>query len=211
MFSRHIFSADFEFQRYVELAARTKLNPLCLEITKDRFASINPDKHRRGKMAFRLTKQVRSLRVIDFGCDGTCIADVRTLASQPLVEYHHQLLTEFHPNFINSIVDASDWLLAGGRIKPGYHHYLALAIADGILFENFLPDDAQERSFLIERVLPSFDFLVAHFGVKPLIVRLFTKEQEQEPWIWQYPGEVYPLAHDLVTRRYSDSSDPYAS
>lgn len=193
--SRPIFSADLEFERFIQLASRAQLDPLCLELSKDRFVSQNPEKHRRGKMFFRFPKRNRTLRVIDFSCDGQRISDIHTLTGESLVEFHHRLFAHLHATHVNAVLDVSDWYLDAGQIKPGYVHQLALSIIDGILFENFFTNNDDERRFYEERVLPSMEHLVHLFGVKPLIVRLFEPHEEMERWIWQYPRDIYLLAY----------------
>ncbi len=91
--------------------------------------------------------------------------------------------------------------MTAGRISPRYLHYLSLSIVHGLLFDNFIAEDPEELRFIEERVMPSFTRAVEIFGVKPLIVRLFSPEEEKDSWIWQYPGEHYEKAFEMLRGR----------
>lgn len=143
---------------------------------------------------------------MDFNYDGRRFDEIPSLNGCSLVEFHHRLLAHAHPRLASRIRDASDWIFTASQISPRYLHLLSLAITDGVLFENFFMDDPEERRFMEERILPSFHRAIELFGVKPLIVRLFTPEEENTPICWQYPGELYPFARDLLngnTRNHS--------
>jgi len=195
---RPVFSADLEMERFAALSQQADLSPLCLEISKDRFASFNKEKYRRGKLTFRWPNRTRALRAMDFNYDGKRFDEIPSLDGCSLVEFHHRLLAHAHPLLANRVREASDWIFAASRISPRYLHLLSLAIIDGILFENFFMDDPEERRFMEERILPSFHRAIELFGVQPLIVRLFTPEEENTPICWQYPGELYPFTRDLL-------------
>ncbi len=197
-FVRPVFSADMEFERFAALSRQAGLTPLCLEIVKDRFVSFNAEKYRRGKLTFCWPNRTRALRAMNFNHDGKRFDEIPSLNDCSLVEFHHRLLAHAHPELASRIRDASDWIFAAGQIRPRYLHLLSLAITDGILFENFFLDDPEERRFMEERILPSFTRAIELFGVRPLIVRLFTPEEENEPICWQYPGELYLFARDLL-------------
>lgn len=197
--ARPLFSADLEFERFVELSRRISLLPLCLELTKDRFFHFNAEKYRRANLTFRWSNRSRALRVIDIQQDHEKpFTEINTWGEMRLVDFHHHLLNTFHPKAHTWLFDHSDWMFAANRHPPHYLQPLALAITDGVLFENYFLNDASERRFFTERVAPSIAHLIAVFGVKPLIVRLFTSEEENTPICWQYPGELYPFARDLL-------------
>lgn len=197
-FVRPVFSADLEFERFAALSRQAGLPPLCLEISKDHFYSFNHEKYRRGKLTFHWPNRTRALRVMDFNYDGRRFDEIPSLNGCSMVEFHHRLLAYAHPELADRVRDASDWIFAASQISPRYLHLLSLATIHGILFENFFMDDPEERRFMEERIFPSFTRAIELFGVKPLIVRLFTQEEENTPICWQYPGELYPFARDLL-------------
>lgn len=198
IFVRSLFSADLEFERFAALSQKTGLLPLCLEFSADRFYSFNREKYRRGKLTFCWSNRTRALRVIDFQCNGKRFDEIPSLDGCSMVEFHHRLLTHFHPKSACHVRDVSDWMSNVGQLPPRYLHLLSLAITDGVLFENFFLTDDEEHRFFEERVWPSFARAIELFGVKPLIVRLFTTEEEITPICWQYPGELYSFACDLL-------------
>lgn len=209
-FVRPVFSADLEVERFSALSRKTGLTPLCLEVSKDRFYSFNREKYRRGKLAFRWPNRTRALRVIDFQCNGQRFDEIPSLNGCSLVEFHHRLLAHVHPKLADRVREASDWIFAASQISPRYLHLLSLAITDGILFENFFLDDPEERRFMEERILPSFHRITELFGVKPLIVRLFSPEEENTPVCWEYPGELYPFARDLLNGGGKNQKAPFS-
>ncbi len=210
-FVRPVFSADLEFERFVTLSRQAELTPNCLEIVKDRFVSFNVEKYRRGKLTFCWPNRTRALRAMNFNHDGKRFDEIPSLNGCSLVEFHHRLLVHAHPELADRVRDASGWIFAAGQIPPRYLHLLSLAITDGILFENFFMDDPEERRFMEERILPSFTHATELFGVKPLIVRLFTPEEENMPICWHYPGELYEFARDVLNGSGQNHSSNRAS
>ena len=194
---RNVITPGLEFSRFMALARESGLRPLCLEYTRDKFAPQNPDKHMYGMMRFRLPGGDRRLKVVDF-CTmaGLPLDEVRCKSDQAIVDFHHQLLERVSPGRVP--VDISTWFREAAREQLYYLEYLSLFITSGILFENFFLDDPEERRFAEERMFPSLARVVEIYGVKPLIVRLFTPEEEREPWLWHYPGELYPVAKELL-------------
>ena len=194
---RNVITPGFEFMRFKALAQQSGLRPLCLEYRSDKFVSKNPDKHMLGVMRFRLLGSARRLRIVDFSTiEKLALDEVRCKNGLSLVDFHHQLLERACPGTVP--VDISSWFREASRQELYYLNYLSLFITSGILFENFFLDDAEERRFADERLFPSLARVVEIYGVKPLIVRLFTAEEESEPWLWQYPGELYPVAKELL-------------
>jgi hypothetical protein len=193
--SRPVITPGLDFMRFVEQAKQSKLRPLCLEYTRDKFVSKNPDKHMLGMMRFVQAESSRRLRVVDFGTmDGLPLDEVKCKNDQRLVDFHHQLLAHVSPDIVPT--DFSSWFRTASRGEFYYLEFLSLFITSGILFENFLLHDTEERYFAETRIFPSFNRVVEMYGVKPLIVRLFTPKEEREPTLWLYPGGLYPIARD---------------
>ena len=194
---RTVITPGREFSRFMALAQESGLRPLCLELLRDKFTSLNPDKHMLGMMRFSRHGGSSRLRVVEFNTmDGLPFNEVRCMNGQSLVDFHHQLLNRVSPGTVP--VDISTWFREGSRQELYYLEYLSLFITSGILFENFFLDDAEERRFAEERMFPSLARVVEMYGVKPLIVRLFTPEEEREQWLWHYPGELYSVAKELL-------------
>lgn len=135
---------------------------------------------------------------MNFGeMDGQRLCDLRLLNGMPLTEFHHALLQFAFPELKLILHDYSEWFTAACRPDFYYLHFLSLFIRGGILFENYLADDAEELRFAHERVLPSFAKAVELFGVKPLIVPLLPRDKESfadcERWD-SYAAELLPEA-----------------
>lgn len=197
--ARAVFTADDELECLLKMAQSVLLSPLCLELTRDRFVSINPDKHSLCKLTFRIGNQERKLRIIDFQkYDGKPFSEIQTLSGQSLIEFHHCLIRHAYPGCKFTFADFSDWLLSFGGEHFNYLPYLALFITQGILLENFLYGDELERKFTEERVIPAFAKITNIFGVKPLIVRAYNADEELDPKHWQYAESLYPFAKQLL-------------
>ena len=197
--ARAVFTADDELDRLLKISRSVLLAPLCIEFTKDRCVSRNPDKYSLCKLTFRVGTQEKKLRVIDFKeYDGKPFSEIRTLSGQSLIEFHHCLIAHAHPRCKLALTDSSDWLQSFSGFHVDYLPYLALFITQGILLENFLYQDELERKFTEERVLPAFAKIFEIFGVKPLIVRVYSAAEESDPKYWQYPEELYLFAKQLL-------------
>lgn len=94
----------------------------------------------------------------------------------------------------------SDWAKAVSGAHFDYVRLLALFVTDGILFENFRTDDEHEIAFTHGRTIPAFEKVERMFGVRPLIVRLFTDEEVADPKWWRYPDELYPVTKALLRK-----------
>lgn len=190
---RQLATPNFEFLRFSELAQEVDLNPLCLEYKSDKFCTRNPDKVFLGKMIFHNgtgrnggSKTV-STKVIDFeDNDMKSFKEIKTVWKEEFIAFHHRIISQDLDHI--QCKDNTAWFRKMGP-KPSeyYHHFLSFFICHGILFENFL-DDGDESVFTREIVRPAFHNISAHFGLKPLIVRLLPEETEADPyWCW-YPG-----------------------
>ncbi len=199
MFARYVVTPGVEFTRLQAMCRRSGLRPLALKFLDDKFVARNRDKHMLGMLRFRSGNGSRKLRTVNF-CrfEGKKLSKVQCLSGQSLPDFHHRLLEHAHPGALGDVVDFSAWFRASTRHDHYYLHWLSLFVTQGILFENFFLDDPEERRFMEERIWPSFTRALELFGVKPLIVRLFTPEEENTPICWQYPGELYPVARDLL-------------
>ncbi len=115
-----------------------------------------------------------------------------------MAQWHRALLRHVYPDMATGVVDISDWFAEASRGEFYYLRYLALFVHGGILFENFVAGDAEERRFARERVQPSFRRAVEIFGVPPLIVPLLPIESEQDDRWRRHRGELYQVALELL-------------
>lgn len=197
---RHIVTPTHEFDLFAATVHKTSLRPLFLEYQRDRFFAHNDDKYRLCKPAFTVRcNQVRSIRIMDFGhVEGRQLAELRTNGGWTLARWHHALHEQAHPGTAQHIVDCSDWFSTASQAEFYYLRYLGLFICHGILFENFVVHDAEELRFARERVLPSFARATELFGVRPLIVPLLPRENENGNHWRCHPGSLYNCALQLL-------------
>ena len=201
--SRQITSPNREFELFIATVKETGLPPLCIEQSQDVFCSRNRYKYRWCRPFFEVRlNQPRGLHLMqDSRFDGRKIADIRISNGMALTGFHHALLDLSFPNFQQNIRDYSDWYSSACHGEFFYLRYLALFICDGILFENFIFDDPEERRFTEERVMPSFEKAFEIFGVKPLIVSLAPLAIEAEERWHHHAGHLYYPAIKLVRGR----------
>jgi hypothetical protein len=195
---RPLATPNFETGRFLQIAAQTELFPVFLEMPEDRFVSFNPIKYALGKMTFHWKNHQRCLRVVDFHRDdGKRLSDISLQGGMRLIDFHRELIFKSMPIRNWMIDNISQWHSQWSANPPHYLHFLALAITSGILFENFLVNESEEKRLTLTKVVPSFLEAVKLFGERPLIVRLFGPEEEHDLSWSHYPGEVYSFARDL--------------
>ena len=179
--NRDIATPDNEFREFIRKAYRIGLSPLVSEYSDDKFVGINPDKLSLAKMAISTGRDknggalFRYITVIDYPKhDGKKFSEIITLWGEQFVSFHHRLLRLHFPDV--EVFDNSEWLKSkGDGARDFYPYELGLCICHGVLFEDFLISGAEKR-FCEDVVMPTFDKLVAMFGIKPLIVPLLSKQ-----------------------------------
>ena len=198
--TRHISTPDHEFELFASTVSATGLQPLCTEFADDIFMACNRDKYHLCRPFFEIRpNHYRAPRITDFGqLEGQRLCDFELFNGMSLPEFHHALLRCAFPGFERHLRDYSKWFSASQRNGDSYLHYLALFICDGILFENFLSDDREERRFVRERVMPCFIKNLETFGVKPLIVPLLPRESENDEHWRAHPGALHSVALNLL-------------
>lgn len=199
---RQVVTGDYEFSRFIALTEEIGLPPLGLSFVEDRFCSKNPDKKCLARLPFWDRHQERILNIVGILQDGPALSAIRCRNGMPLVEFHRRLLEQRHPGFSASIRDFSKWARAVSREHFDYVHFLALFVIHGVLFENFRTDDEDEREFAFGRTIPAFEEVEQLFGVRPLIVRLFSDEEVGDPKWWRYPDELYSVAKAMLREKW---------
>lgn len=207
---RFIATPNFETRRFLELAGGCGLLPVIGEYHRDRYASCNPIKRALVKLGFarrELTEDntiplVEHFRIVGKNPNSPLLCEMQTKWKQSLVAFHHEMVTNTlngggHPLLAEYSQHYAD---AGARPAVYYAELLRVAIADGILFEDFLLDET-ELPFTRDVVLPAFDAVTAAHGLKPLIVRLTSPEEEASPhWYW-YPVELKAFVQERMSSR----------
>jgi hypothetical protein len=203
---RHVATPCFETLRFLELAGECGLLPVIPEFAQDKFVAHNPLKRALARMGFQHgcnrhgQRLVEFVNVLDWSRQGRALGDLETLWGQNLIAFHRELLAQAlnggcHP----FVFDCSSQHARAGNSVAYYRDFLRICMGDVILFEDFLLDE-MELPFTRDVVLPAFDAMTAEFGLKPLIVRLTSAEDETSPhWYW-YPGELKAFVQERLQR-----------
>jgi hypothetical protein len=182
MLGRHIMTSNIETIRFSELSKEVGLKPLGFEYLDDRFLTMNKSKLSLGKMSFLCSKTNKRKDIFDIfnlqDNNGKKFTEITTFWGEKLVDFHHKLITRNVPDV--KLVDMSEWIKKRGeKAADFYHHYLAMFIRNGILFDNYL-EKGKESKFTSEVFMPSYEKVFKHFGIKPLIVQLSPKADEYD-------------------------------
>lgn len=189
---RYVASPDNEFFRFLELAERVNLKPLEIEALDDKFHKLNIDKMKLAEMAFldpQNSNHPKKAKIIHFKKSHMrSFNEVKTLWGENFVGFHHRLYNLYAANVQR--FDVSTWFETHGKdAKSYYPHLLSLFVCHGILFEDFVTN-AYEAEFFNDVVSPAFEQCTKRFGVRPLIVRIFSDEELSRQYSWCYPEYI---------------------
>lgn len=202
--ARHVATPNLETLRFLHLVEPLGLKTVIGQDLKDRFVSQNVLKKSLCKM--RISKGIESgqggffenfetVHIADINeCNGKQLSEVRTNWGQPLPSFHKELFSKLTRIPVN-IVDDSPWIDRHGRgdIVAHYKDFLALFVTHGILFEDYLLDNAQEERFVNEVLRPAFIHVKETFGVQPLIARLNPTTVESDRYWLSYPAPTLEI------------------
>ncbi len=196
---RQIATPTHEVLRFLRIAKHMQLSPLILEYYGDKFVSAgNSYKRSLGKMPIYQHTGidgrdiVRHRTVIDFNAyTGKPLSTVRCNTGESLIDFHHGLITKLTRfNTDTQCVDATSWFQGvGGHAKNYYEQFLMLFLRDGILFENFMPNEAEQK-FTHEVMIPASQNVTIRYGLRPLVVRLVPKNKEGRKFWDSYPKKI---------------------
>ncbi|HYE23137.1 MAG TPA: hypothetical protein VEA92_01640 [Candidatus Paceibacterota bacterium] len=202
--ARHVATPNFETLRFLHLLEPLGLPIVISQDTKDTFTSTNMLKRFLGKMPVltRITQKdgathelYRNTTIIDFAqAQGRPFSEVKTLWGESLIDFHTRLFSEMK-NGRACIVDDAAWIDRNerGNLLEHYKRFLALFVAHGVLFEDYLIEDKEEEHFMREVLEPAFAFVEETFGVRPLITQLTPSSVESVKFWLSYPKDVLPL------------------
>lgn len=202
--SRPIATPNMEMAHFLELASGLKLKPLILEFP-DKFVAKNSEKYHLCKLSFireRVGKNpilVDTLRIVNFNSEeGRNFADMKTTWGEGIINFHHRLLFEQYPTLRGSVSDFTGWFTHVRQLSKYYYmYYLSLFIRNGILFENFLPEDKEEAKFISKKFSPSFHAVIKQFGLQPLIFQLLPSRYCSNNRWYSYPEKMKQKILDL--------------
>ena len=191
----HVATPNKSFFRFLEDSKKVGLKPVAFEYTDDKFITTNFDKAHLAKMFFYCNKKnnennfTRTYSVIDLSGkeEKKHIKEIKTIWGENFVDFHHRILNFFNKDV--EIYDGSDWYhKMGESAKDNYRYVLALYIRNAILFENFSTTKSEDK-FSQEILFPAFEYVYNNFGLKPLIVPLYSKNDPEYKY-WSYYPEL---------------------
>ena len=200
--ARHVASPNFETLRWSNLIEPLELPAVIGTDADDLFVSQNVMKRALLKMPICLSvtvngagephEQYRYLTIADFeAADHARFRDIQTLWGDSVVAVYSELSRRFLPPHVR-IEDDSAWVTRNGRgdLRAHYERFLSLFVAHGVLFEDYLVKDPDERDFIESVLLPAYEATTQRFGVRPLIASLTPSSLETEKFWLSYPRSV---------------------
>lgn len=192
--SRNIITPNQELLYFLDLAGHTNLKPIGMEGIEDKFCTKNYDKVSLGKLSFlknkkagRHSSESNHVNIIDMAnSDGKRLCDIKTLWGEDLVDFHRKMLESYGINM--EIFDDFKWFkhVSGkSEILEYYKKFFAFFICYGILFDNFIVK-RNEKKFTDEIVTKSFSEIESIFGVKPLVVPLLPRDDDDHWYFRSY-------------------------
>lgn len=182
---RSVIVPNHEVLYFIDIAHLTKLRPLVLEDTTDRFVTNN-----RGKMCIVKPRFYKNLdkawNIVNTAHTIVRLEDVQgkrfnqisTVWGENIVLFYHNIVAQEIPHL--EIFEDVQWYQQTFQktvgIKEYYKYYLAFFIRHGILFENFI-EEGYEQKFTTDVVIPAAQYIHKIFGHHPLIVRLLPQEE----------------------------------
>lgn len=205
---RNIVISDNESGRLVNLAKDFNIKVAGLEFTADKFVAFNFDKYTMAIMFIKDGKQGNGLeriykkKLIDLrSSEGKKFSEINTLWGESLVDFHHNILYEKYPGFIENIIDLSSWLKRnGGNAKKYYDKFVTLLIRNCILCENF-EFEGSEGEFTKNVFIPAFKKNKDLFGLKPLIVKIAPEDYKNNNSWWYHDSDVKIIVKDYIDKK----------
>jgi hypothetical protein len=205
--SRTIATPNLEMEYFLDIANTYNFKPVILEYDS-KFIAKNPEKYHLCKLYFYKSAEalsrgiVNTERIVDFNkYEGSNFSEINTKWGESLKSIHRDLWSKKYHNTSVDIIDFTKWFNLSRTLGNEYYSmYLSLFICNGVLFENFIPEDKEECNFISERLIPSMNDVVNIFGVKPLIFPLLPMENERNK-TWYFYEEK--LKQVLAEKEYN--------
>ena len=146
---------------------------------------------------------VATEKIIDFNKqEGKKFSKIKTKWGEGIVDVHHYLLYKQFPKMSGKTIDFSKWFDKTKNLSNNYYlYFLSLFICHGVLFDNFLIGDKEEKNFVKKKFLPSFKKAEKIFGVKPLIFPLLPFENEKGTHWLSYPESLKKILDKHISKK----------
>jgi hypothetical protein len=190
---RHVFTPDYEIEKFLEKAKKLNLEPVLIEYKEDKFVPENEDKKTLAKMPFFRgifkDNEIKFdiFKIIDFDSHKSKrISEIITFWNEPLIDFHHRILESYYPETLKNIFDYSEWFHCHGcAAKNYYYNFLALFLSNAVLFDNFR-NEGKEGEFCRDIFEPAVYKIKEVFGLLPMICPIQSIEDENNPKWWGY-------------------------
>ena len=188
---RQVCSPDNGFTFFYQCSKYCGAKPLVLEYYDDIFVHFNEEKVGLGTLHLFLSNgEKEKINIMNFRKSekkklGECVLK----NGERLVDFHHNLFNVWGEKI--DFLDNSVWFKSIGKSSEYYYNLLLHFIAHGILFETFSEEDG-ETDLIDKAIIPSITKIYDKFGLKPIICRLYPKNQsgEEDYYWWSYPSFV---------------------
>jgi hypothetical protein len=189
--TKYLPSPDNSLTFFIQMAHYVGVVPIVLEFLGDKFVLLNEEKKGLGRLrVFSPVGDKFTVDLVDFKAnENKKISEVVTKAGEPIVDFHHRLLKEFGSDV--ELEDSTEWLRKPGK-KIDYYRYLLNFVVHGVLFEYYTEEDENEKTFTREVFFPSLEKIYQNYGLRPLIVKLYPENQNEEEdfYWWSYPLNI---------------------
>ncbi|MEW6741083.1 MAG: hypothetical protein AB1325_14435 [Nitrospirota bacterium] len=191
--TKQVCVADNGFVFFYYCAKYINAEPLAWEDYNDKFISLNEEKKGLGRLRVVLEDGTPAMvDIMDFhGNEKKKLGECVLKTGEKLVDFHHNLFKIFRYKI--EMFDNEEWAKNIANADEYYYFMLLHFVAHGILFDVFqMEEDEGENRFTSEVVLPAIQKVQDKFGLKPLIFRMYPKNQTEEEdffW-WCYPPSV---------------------
>lgn len=189
--SRPCATPNFEFTIFNDHIVANNKKGLVLEYPS-LFVTKNKDKLFLAKVVFcdkdkkNNSSQYQIDKLVKISeSEGLELSKLQTKYDISLIDYHHRFFKLVFKDTPIDFLDFTEWFNHARTNRLYYYKYLLLFVTHGILFENFLVNNPDEKVFFNKKILPSYIYIYKKIKVKPLIVRLVPKDEEDQV-TWSY-------------------------
>lgn len=197
---RQICIPDSETARFIKHAHFLELKPFVFEYYDDKFTTVNPDKLRWGRIDVfeKMNKNnepiIKATHIMDYHKnDGKKIKELYTIWGQNVIDFFHESFSYLQVDK-PEMQDMSIWLKNNGSKSDKYYkNFFSLFVTHGVYLENFVLDGGDVEPFFQEIAYPAFSFVQEKFGIKPLIVQVFSQEEIERCDQWYFEKKMQKI------------------
>lgn len=191
---RQVCPMDNGFVFFYQCAKYIDAMPLVLEYHDDIFVHFNEEKKGLGRLRVALEDgEKATIDIMDFHAnEKKKLKDCILKTGEKMIDFHRNLF-EFYEYKVD-FFENSKWFRDIGKAVDYYYYFLLHFIAHGFLFETFSNEEREkdECEFIHNIIAINLEKIKNKFGIKPIIVRSYPKNQtdEEDFYWWNYPPGV---------------------